>query len=235
MPDPQQVLGSPGTRASHGALKRRISRWMHKEGPKPPETKSNPGKRARRDPPLRGCWVCCTSRQVFGCLNPKTAILMFLSGKMLIFFFSPKENTGEYKAEASYWWFHEGGKGTFLSQFYQILQRSTKSDLRENFPLSRELRVPQSHRDPAEPRLAALCIFLKTTSSALPNHLKQKDLCWTKHWFCPSIFSITPSGPSQATAVHTLHFSHPESVFYFFLIWVSQLKHQDKLFTPHST
>lgn len=86
MPDPQQGLGSPGTSTSHGASRRRISRWMHEERPKPPETKSNPGKRARRDQhPLLGCWVCSNSRQFFGCLIPKPAILMFLRGKTLTF------------------------------------------------------------------------------------------------------------------------------------------------------
>lgn len=86
MPDPQQGLGSPGTSTSHGASRRRISRWMHEERPKPPETKSNPGKRARRDQhPLLGCWVCSNSRQFFRCLIPKPTILMFLRGKTLTF------------------------------------------------------------------------------------------------------------------------------------------------------
>lgn len=124
MPDPQQGLGSPG--ASHGGWRRKISRWMHKERPKPPETKSNPGKGARRDQhPLLGCWVCCnsTQRQFFGCSNPKTAILMFLSGKTLTFSWRKI-----LSAEALSLWFHEGGKGTFLSQLHQILKRSKKSD-----------------------------------------------------------------------------------------------------------
>lgn len=166
MPDPQKGLGSPGTSASRGASRRRISRWMHKERPKSPERKSNPGKRARRDQHLLlGRWVCCSSRQFFGCLIPKTAILMFLRGKRRLF---PK---------GKYWWVQSSGfEFTVLWRGKRNFSKPVPPDTQERhkewpqlirkfssgkpFPLAESGECPKathlSHRATAEPRLGIL-------------------------------------------------------------------------------
>lgn len=85
MPDPQQGLGSAGTRAPLEALRRKHLR-RHHDSLRRDQTlvrKSNPAKSARRNQhpytsPLRHH---CNSRQHFGHLIPETIVLTFLRGK----------------------------------------------------------------------------------------------------------------------------------------------------------
>lgn len=92
--------------------------------------------------------------------------------------------------------------------------------LRENFPLSREPRVPKGHVPEPQGHCRAKAgnlvvgVLLSTTSTALPKTFKQKDLCLTKHCFFPSISSITHSGPSQSQSSAYLVFLTQEVAFF---------------------
>lgn len=136
MPDPQQGLGSEAQVHLGGHWEQ--SQDEHRRRGQNLQYKVKPRQKGKEGP--LGCWVCCNPRQFFGCLNPKTTTLMFLSGKTLTF--SPKEKTGECKAEALNLWFQWRGKRNFSKPVPQDAQgkhkewpqlmRLGKGTLREN-------------------------------------------------------------------------------------------------------
>lgn len=135
--------------------------------------------------------------------------------------FPEGENTGEYKAEGLNLWLHEGQKGTFLSQFHQILKHKEwpqlmRLGLKENSPLSRELRVPQGQvpepRGPCRVEAGSLMYIPKDHFYSQKN-FKQKDLYLTKHCFSPWFSPSRTAVPARAMTVHASHFPPRKCVF----------------------